>query len=366
MLQPTEALYQSTYLNARIRGMKSRLFSREQLEECLAQSDVRLTIDLLLQSPYARDMAESLTRYSGVDAVEDALSRNLSRTFRHLLRITRGHLERRTSQFFMHWDLVVVKALIRRHHRPSASPEDFFTPSSANLLPAQFERLSKEPDMERLISQLVAWAPEICSPLLSAFREYRDTEKLAVLEEALDQAYYVRLVEQYRSSSDPSDQQFARMLSMYIDLINLRTLLREKRRYEQRLLERESHEECCRRLQRSLLPGGTLDRTRLRRLAWSQDVATAMELLAPTPYHVLVDGLYQFVQSGRFSPLERILHGLIITDLKKAARADGTGFAVLMHYTWLKFNELLNLRMIVRGRAAGLPVGRIQEELLYA
>lgn len=366
MLQSTEAQYQSTYVSARVRGMKSRLFSRERLEDCLAQSDIRLIIDLLLQSPYAHEMAESLARFSSVDAVEDALSRNLSRTFRHLLRLTKGHLERRTSLFLMHWDLVAVKALIRRRHRPSASAEEVFTPTGANLSPEQFDRLSKEPTMERLIGQLVAWAPEICSPLLSAFREYRDTEKLAALEEALDHAYYVRLAERFRSSSDPSDQQFARMLSMYIDLINLRTLLREKRRYEQGFPEGVAYDTHCRGLQRRLLPCGTIDGTRLRRLAWTQDVATALELLAPTPYHALIDGLYQFVQSGRFSPLERILHGLIIADLKETARADGTGFAVLMHYCWLKFNEILNLRMIVRGRAAGLPVGRIQEELLYA
>jgi len=344
--------------------MKSRLFSRERLDDLIRQNSVTVLIDVLLNSPYAREMAEALTRFSGADAVEDGLARNLSDTFRRIIHVAQGTLRQRTELFLMHWDLFVVKSLLRRRHHAGSLEASSYFPASANLTPAMVTALSDKPDLESLVGALAAWHPEVCAPLVEKFPVYRDTGRLAVLEEALDQAYYVHLAGRFRDARDEDDRQFARVLRMYIDLINLRTILMEKIREER--LESTAVRETSRDLHDRLLPHGTLEGQLLRRLASADHVENVVELLGSTPYSVLVHGLYQFVQSGRFSPLERVLHYVILKDLGVRARENGLRFAVVMHYAWLKFNEVLNLRMIARGIAAELPVGRIQEEVLYA
>jgi vacuolar-type H+-ATPase subunit C/Vma6 len=46
--------------------------------------------------------------------------------------------------------------------------------------------------------------------------------------------------------------------------------------------------------------------------------------------------------------------------------AHAMSFAVLMHYAWAKYNEVVNLRLIARGAAARLPLGKIREEMMHA
>jgi vacuolar-type H+-ATPase subunit C/Vma6 len=51
--------------------------------------------------------------------------------------------------------------------------------------------------------------------------------------------------------------------------------------------------------------------------------------------------------------------------LKRAAQHQGIGIGVLMHYAWLKYNEVMNLRMIARATDIHMPSQRIREEMVY-
>ena len=50
---------------------------------------------------------------------------------------------------------------------------------------------------------------------------------------------------------------------------------------------------------------------------------------------------------------------------RRTAQRHSLGIAVLMRYAWLKYNEVMNLRMISRGLAVHLPKSRIEEEVLH-
>jgi vacuolar-type H+-ATPase subunit C/Vma6 len=73
-----------------------------------------------------------------------------------------------------------------------------------------------------------------------------------------------------------------------------------------------------------------------------------------------------FVQSARFSPMDRMFDLILIRHLGREARNHFLSIATLMQYAWLKYNEAVNLRLIARGEANNLPRGRVREEMMYA
>ncbi|MDZ4858683.1 MAG: V-type ATPase subunit [Candidatus Hydrogenedentes bacterium] len=342
------------YMNARVSGMRSKLFAPQHLEDLLNFNDVAKISDDLLQSPYQQEMAEALTRHQGADAIEDAVSRNLVNAFQALSRMAAGPLQDLADRFLMRWDLTAVKMLLRlRHHGiDSATP----LAPGPNLTVPLMKSFAERTSMEELVSALVTWKPDLCAPLAAAMVEYRQQQNnLAVLEDALDRGYFVKNVAALRSRIDEDSKVLRSVLRMEIDRVNLRLLLQM----------REGHQNAD-SLASRLLPSGWLNENVLREMANARDASHAMEFLANTPYHDLAQDLYAYVQSARFSPMDRHFDVLIIRYLRHEMHARVMSFAVLMHYAWSKYNEAVNLRLIARGVAANLPLGKIREEMMNA
>ncbi|MFU8891731.1 MAG: V-type ATPase subunit, partial [Anaerosomatales bacterium] len=45
-------------------------------------------------------------------------------------------------------------------------------------------------------------------------------------------------------------------------------------------------------------------------------------------------------------------------------KGDPLGIGVAVSYLWAKQNEITNLRIIVKGKAVGMPEDRVREELI--
>lgn len=343
------------YYNTRVRAMKSSLFSSAELDELLDENDIAAIVEYLLNSPYEADLAESLTRYEGADAVEDAVSRNLVRTFNKLLKAAQGEFKELAATFLERWDLVAVKALLRtRHHNlsPQQAIEDI--PPGPTLTVALIRDLVERDTMESVVAGLVAWNRDLGQPLARNLAEYVETNNLSVLEDALDRRYFVENVRRLNGRGDEDSKFLARFLQMEIDRINLRILFQSRRDPDSaRTLER-------------LLPNGSLSRDVLERLAQAETPELAAEVLAPTTYRDLAEPLHRFMQTGQFSGLERLFEGRLISEIRTMARTNIFSIAVLMLYAWLKYNEVLNLRLIARAVSRHLPLDRVREELIYA
>jgi vacuolar-type H+-ATPase subunit C/Vma6 len=64
--------------------------------------------------------------------------------------------------------------------------------------------------------------------------------------------------------------------------------------------------------------------------------------------------------------VERFFERLIMHRLRRLSQVDVFGLGVMMNFTWLKFNEVVNLRLIARGLAGHVPPGRVREELHFS
>jgi vacuolar-type H+-ATPase subunit C/Vma6 len=342
------------HFNARVHGMKRELFANRTVDEFLEQGDLARFTDALLDSAYRTEMAESLTRYQGADAVEEAVSRNLVTTFQTLLGRAHGEFKVLVQTFLARWDLMAVKSLLRcRHHGIDGSTAGSALIPGPELTPPLLAELMSLDSMESLVGALVRWNRELCGPLLRALPAYLESNSLPVLEEALDRAYFAGNAARLKAAGDEDSQMLRSQLQAEIDRINLRTVFQYI----------ESKGELGDSLEDRFLSQGTLPRTLLRQMAAASDPASAMEQLARTRYSSLVEELYQLLQTRRFSPMERFFERALMKNVRQSARNNVFGIGVMMDFAWMKYNEVVNLRLVARGLAGNLPKGRVRDEM---
>lgn len=345
----------AAYFNARIRGMKSQLLSRAELDELLDTDDVQATVGKLAESPYKVELAEALSHAQGADAVEEAVSRNLVNTFRKLLDAS-GSFRDLSAVFLARWDLMAVKSLLRiRHHGLDATTGLSALSAGPSLTVALVRELAQRDSMESLVAGLVGWNPAVASVLSKALAAYHEARDVSVLEDALDRHYFVDNVRFLEERVDDDAAFLRQYLRVEIDRINLRAIFQMR---TQLALEDRSA--------RRLLPEGTLSIAFLQQLLDAGSDEDAIALMMQTPYREIEEALFQYTQRRMFAPLERLLELAMLAKLKRIAVTEVLSLAVLMRYTWLKYNEVVNLRLIARGQARHLPRGRVREEVLFA
>jgi len=342
------------HFNARVHGMKGHLLPQRAVVEFLDQGDLERFVDGLLDSPYRTEMAEALTRYEGADAVEEAVSRNLIATFQILLSRCHGDFRELVALFLARWDLMAVKSALRCvHHQLDGMALGSALMPGPNLTPPILAELVASDSIESLVQGLIGWNGPMCRPLRAALPAYQETRELALLEEALDRAYFVDNAARLKDSTSPDGLMVRAHLQAEIDRINLRMVFQEV----------DSPGANNTPVGERLLGQGTLAKSLLLRMAAAGDPAAAMEQLDRTKYARLVEELYQLLQTNRFSPMERFIERLLMRSVRQSARSDVFGIGVMMDYVWLKYNEVTNLRLIARGLAGNLPPGRVRDEL---
>ena len=342
------------HFNARVHGMKRDLFGSRAIEEFLDQGDLARFTDALLGSAYRTEVAEALAQQQGADAIANGVSRNLVATFQALLGRAHGEFKELVQTFLARWDLVAVKSLLRcRHHGlPPAGSGGALIPGP-RLTPPLIADMGELESMEALVRSLAAWDRDLCGCLIKALPKYQEEGNLAVLEEALDQNYYSGNAARLKSAGDEDSQMLRAQLQAEIDRINLRTVFQHI----------DNKGELGDSLEQRFLGQGTLPKSLLRQMAAASDPASAMELLGRTRYSSLVEELYQLLQTGRFSPMERYFDRVLMKSVRQSARNNVFGIGVMMDFVWMKYNEVINLRLVARGLAGNLPKGRVRDEM---
>ncbi len=345
----------AAYVNARVRGMRSRLMSSRTLDSFLDKADLQAMTEALLSSPYEVEMAEALTRYEGAEAIEDATSRNLMNTISKLRRISRGPYEEWVDIFLTRWDLIAVRSLLRnRHHGLDAETGASSLAPGPAISQALMHELARQPSMEALIEGLVGWNSNLCGVLRRHLRAYEESHRLGPLEEALDRSYFMGNLKRWSSTGDKDLQFGTKLLRAEIDRINLRILFGPA-----------APEETAQDKLSRLLPRGLLQDEVMREMAAATSPDRAVAFLENTPYAALAEGIEYFAQTGKFSLLERQFELIFLSRLRQGSRRSPLGIVVLMRYAWLKYNEVINLRVIAHGVAMQLPRERLMQEVLH-
>src|SRR5690554_3821347 len=104
------------YINARVRGMRSRLLGPTFYQAALDATDFRAFTATLAQTPYMRELEEAQARTEGLAAVDQAVARNFYNTARRLLSFSDGRPHDLIEVLLLPFDLANLKAIARGKH----------------------------------------------------------------------------------------------------------------------------------------------------------------------------------------------------------------------------------------------------------
>ena len=345
------------YINARMRGMRSRLLSSKALDDLILKPDAESLIADLENSPYREDIIEAKGKSTGVDCVENALRQNFIRTFRKIQDLSRQEPEAlQYIGIFLHrWDVQNIKTVLRGKNIHATNEEILGCLVPAGELDeVTLRELLKQPDVRSVIDLLATWKIRYARPLTETWPEFTRTKDLAVLECALDRYYYADALESVKAPTY-NNNLIRDLLSLEIDVVNLRTVLRMVR-------DRVDPAEAG----RYLIGGGKdFDLRKLRVLLANTSIDEVVRALASTRYRFLANIPEAAIRTQKISVIEKELERFLIKKGVGSFRLDPLSVAPVIGYFWAKFNEITNIRIIARCKTADFPVEHLREELVY-
>jgi V/A-type H+/Na+-transporting ATPase subunit C len=345
------------YINARMRGMKSRLLSHRTLDDLIMKPDLESLIADLENSPYRDDIIEAKGRSDGILCIENALRQNFIKTFRKIQVISKQEAE--AGQYigiFLHrWDVQNIKTILRGKNIHTTNEEilECLVPAG-ELDEVTLKELLKQSDVKSVIDLLATWRIRYSKPLTGSFAEFVKTRDLAVLECALDRFYYADALASV-SAPTYNNNLIRDLLALEVDVVNLRTVLRMVRDH----IDPADAE-------RYLIAGGReFDVRKLRHLLALTTIDEVVKALVATRYRFLSSIPESAIRTQKISVIEKELERFLIKKGVGAFLLDPLSVGSVIGYFWAKYNEITNIRIISRCKTADFPVEHLKEELVY-
>ncbi|HAD81130.1 MAG: hypothetical protein A2509_08945 [Candidatus Edwardsbacteria bacterium RIFOXYD12_FULL_50_11] len=339
------------YINARLKGQHSRLLKPGAYEELLGLPDFNAFAKWLATSPYSKEWQEAQTRFAGLAAAEEALAANFNSSTRLMRKISDGGPNKLIGIILRRWDLENVKAVVRGIHNHWDSDEIFRAVLPAgNLDKVKLKELCRKADLRELADTLATWGEELAGPLTRALPEYQKEHQLTGLELALDQFFFSQALKGL-AGLDYNKSLVRELLRREIDLLNAKAL--------RRLMAREGID--LPEAVRNYLPGGKLlTLEKYAALLDPKESQRALRSIRGTSLHRLLTA--DDSQGGREEKLDR-------EEWRQKAlayRGDPLGIDVAVGFLWQKYFEVVNLKLIARGKHFGIPAEDIRHQLLTA
>lgn len=344
------------YLNARIKGMHSGLLNREFYEQILASQGTAPLIDALLSSSYSPHVREALERDRSTAGIEWGLRRNLFDTFEKVRELAPPKPRRLLSIQFRKWDVQNIIAIVRGK-AAGLLPEE----TLAGVFPAgelgdvELEELAAEDNVKAVIDALTAWNFPFAFELKKVVQEHPGESNCAFMEAEFMRIYFKWALDNL-SVEDEDDSILRNHIRNQIDLINLKSVLWAV-----------SQEQADRHLNPVVpIPGGRISARMLSKIEQSSSLEMSFEILAESYFRRAIDkGILAFGESRRLSVMERFLEIEVVEAGCKMFRADPLGIGVSIGYIWRKYNEFMNLRILLRNNSFGKPAPATREEIFF-
>jgi V/A-type H+-transporting ATPase subunit C len=344
------------YVNARIKGMKSRLLAPPVFESLILKPDIESIIAELENTPYKQEIEKATVQYSGIKCIEVALRKDFTNAFRKILGFMKGgESETYINILLSRWDIQNIKTILRGKniHMTSAEIVECLVPAG-QLDDTTLIELIKQPDVKAVIDLLATWGIEYAKPLTRNFKEYSEKRDLSILEYAIDKFYYENAINKLGEDSYDS-RIILDMITTEIDVTNIKNVLKMIR-------DKIEIEEA----ETFLIKGGiTLDIEKLLSMLRSGTLEGAIKVLDTTPYKFLSELPVDVFKTEKISVFEKELEKYLIKRGISRFLGDPLSIAVAVGYVWAKYNEITNIRIIARCKTADITEKEIREELLY-
>jgi len=344
------------YINARIRGLRSKLLDRKDIESFWNVKAIDDVIQKLKGTDYGTQLGQLSSKYEGLNLIEHSMSENLSFNLRKLLDISSEEPNRLISILLKKWDSTNLKSILRGKHSGASSQEvaEALVPAG-ELGRTLLFKLNETDSVKHLIDTLTTWHLDIARPLNNAFKDYGISSDLSILEKVINEFYFTQTVETILGK-DINSRMTKEVFQSEIDLLNIVNALKlvsEKVRPEEGKY--------------TFLNGGKKDfESYFVRLLGSNSIEELCSRLPESPYGASArDGLMTYAQSGSLSDIERSLEKGLINMYVKMYYEYPLTIAVPIGYIWMKCNEVINLRIVIRAKAFDIPETIAKEQMHF-
>jgi V/A-type H+-transporting ATPase subunit C len=336
------------YVNARVSARRGALFSDEDYRKLTRMGPSEIA-RFMEESEYETEINALGSRYSGVDLIEYALNRNLAKHFNDLLDWADGRLYDLIARYLRKFDAWNVKTVIRGIYSDSAREEvESDLIRAGEFDEALISRLLDAGSIEEVVDVLDRTV--FGDALEAAYDDYEETGVLVPLENAIDRAFYERLMTDIRF--DEATQQYREFLEAEIDFRNARNALRIA--YSGADIDPTEY----------YIDGGTLfSASDLTALAANTD--ELVQRIRDSRYgDSLSVALDELEQAESLISFERALEAALLEYSETLGRVFPLSVSPVVSYILAKEREVDNIRAIARGREAGLDEETIEEELV--
>lgn len=333
------------YTTARVRAMKSKILPNETYPR-LMNMGIDEIARFIGESEYKEDVDELARQYEGVDLIEHALNRNLAVTFTKLINISEGEVNYLITEKLKKYDIWNIKTILRGKYCKASTEEILEAIVAAGSLSYTFlSSLAAKSNYEEVISELEN------TEYYAILKNYNGTN-LSEIENQLDKMYYAGLFAATGGSKSKDRKLFARFTRIGIDIKNITTLFRLKKAG---ITDPDMMD--------LMIDGGLKlklkDIERLLPLSFEDFIAE----LGKYPYWEEISD----VVSPDMQSLIDVESRLKKHRLKSAASFSNVyplSIVPIMDYMLSKQNEVNNLRIVIRGKAANLSDEVIREQLV--
>jgi V/A-type H+-transporting ATPase subunit C len=345
------------YLNARVRAVAVDLLPPGFYEQVRVAEGIESLVDALLASAYAPMLREELAAERGLPAIERAVRRRVSAMIAHVHDVAPLEARGLLDIQFRFWDAANVLTIIRgvAAHAERGEILAGFLPASS-LPEARLAELAAEPGLAELADTLTTWDIPFTAELRQLLRAAPPRADVAGLEAAVNAAFF-RWARSRLGPHDDDEEIVLGMLRRQIDLANVTAAL-DGARHRERGDPVED---------RPPIAGGRLGTRLPRELASSARLTDALVLLGETYF---APGIERAARStgggGNLSVVVRFLEGVVVAAGCRLYHGDPLSVAVALGFLWRAYNELVNLRVLARGKVYQLTAEAIAEELIVA
>ncbi len=336
------------YVTARVKAKRGLLLPKETYDRLLLM-EIPEIARFLGEREYKTEMVALGARVSGVDLIEDAVTRNLAKVYNQLYEFSEGALRAMVGRYLDRYDLENIKAIVRAkvyNARPDEVLDDLVPAGSfgEDFLRELVEMPTLEEVFEALAGTIYAAA------YTSLGKKVSEIGNWAEWEDRVSGLYYKELLASVPPSTEPN-RLMRRFIKREIDIVNLKTLLRAwdaKAKFEREIF---------------LDDGDELDVESLHEMV-GLDKAALTKRLADYSFYDDIAADFEKVEETGIGALMRRVEKVHLLEAARYAHLHPLSILPILDYIVLKDREVQNIRIIARGKESGLSTDVIRSLLV--
>lgn len=336
------------YVTARVKAKRGLLLPKDTYDRLLLM-EIPEIARFLGEREYKAEMLSLGARASGVDLIEDAVTRNLAKVYNQLYEFSEGALRVMVGRYLDRYDLENIKAIVRAKAYNAAKEEVLDDLVPAGSFGGDFlEELVDMPGLEEVFKALEG---TIYATAFAAMgTKAAEIGNWAEWEDRVSRLYYAQLLESVPPSSE-ANRLMRRFIKREIDIVNLKTLLRAwdaKAKFEREIF---------------LDGGDELDLESLHEMV-NLDKPALMKRLADYSFYDDIAADLEKVEDTGIGALMRRVEKVHLLEAARYAHLHPLSILPILDYIVLKDREVQNIRIIARGKESGLSTETIRSLLV--